>query len=96
MATFLRTKLTASALGASDSADTTRAPAGQAWVQTSGDFVGTATLQVTLDGTTWVDSAYGAVAPGQYAVVPELASSVRINVTAYTSGTLAAVVGCSG
>ncbi len=72
--------------GLSNSAST-----GQVGVRTdsAGALVGTAALEVTMDGTNWIPSAYGALGDDQYAMIPETeAVAVRANASAYTSGTL--------
>lgn len=66
-------------------------PTGELWVQAvDGDVAwnGTAALEVSLDGDNWSASAASPVAAGDYKAVPELVRFVRINVTAYTSGSL--------
>lgn len=63
-------------------------PAGQLFVQTTGPFDGTAVLEVSLDGVTFKASAASPLVAGDYKVIPELAMEVRVDVTAFTSGTL--------
>lgn len=76
---------------------TDRGSSGQVGVQADGAFVGTADLEVTLDGTNWIPSAYGALSPGQYAMIPETtAVGARANCTVYTSGTLTLIFGAYG
>lgn len=54
----------------------------------TGTFVGTAFLQVSPDGTTWVDEGSSLTAPGRF-VIPAYAKQVRGRCSAFTSGTLA-------
>jgi hypothetical protein len=84
--------LTIAEAGSSDSFDTGRA-SGRVWVQVAGDLVGTVELEVTLDGVKWQASSLAALAAGQYVEVPELTRAVRLNCSAYTSGTMSACVG---
>lgn len=84
------------AAGAGTSVTTEGSPAGQVWVSGangSGAFVGTAAIEVSLDGATFVVSSVSPLAAGEYKAIPELAKAVRINVTAYTSGELEVVFG---
>lgn len=58
----------------------------------AGAFVGTAKVEASDDGATWVDAvaAQAMTGPGVY-IVPVLgARQYRVNVTAYTSGSISA------
>lgn len=69
-------------------------PTGELWVQAvDGDdpWVGTAAIEVSLDGENWSASAASPLAAADYKAIPELVRFVRINVTAYTSGELIAI-----
>lgn len=59
-----------------------------------GAFVGSAQLQTSVDGTTWVN-ATGSTAvtgPGLNIQAITLAQYLRLNVTAYTSGNIQATI----
>ena len=59
-----------------------------------GAFVGTANMQVSLDGTNWVNSATGqALTNNDYEEIAEMARFVRVDITVYTSGELLVSVG---
>ena len=55
------------------------------WV--CGTFVGTVKLQVSPDGTNWVDSGSAVTAPAIIAI-PRAAKFARLNCTAWTSGSI--------
>jgi len=56
------------------------------WV--SGTFVGTVLVQASPDGTNWVTVANGSLTAPGVVPIPTSAKQVRINCTAYTSGTI--------
>ena len=56
-----------------------------------GTFVGTAQMQVSPDGTNWVDEGAALTTPGKVAV-PDYVKQVRVDCTAYTSGTIESLV----
>lgn len=61
----------------------------QMWV--TGTFVGTVKLQVSPDNVAWVDSGSPVTAPALIAI-PEGVGYVRLNCTAYTSGSIVGIV----
>jgi hypothetical protein len=56
-----------------------------------GTFVGTAQVQISPDNVNWVDEGAALTTPGRVSI-PGDAQFVRVNVTAYTSGTVESVV----
>ncbi len=56
-----------------------------------GTFVATAQVQISPDGTNWVDEGAALTAPGRVSI-PADANQVRVDCTAYTSGTIESVV----
>ena len=56
-----------------------------------GTFVGTLQVQVSPDGTNWVNEGSALTAPGKISI-PKAAKQVRGDCTAYTSGTIEMVV----
>jgi len=60
-----------------------------AWVL--GTFVGTVQMQISPDGTNWVNSGSAVTAVATIAI-PDTAKQVRFDCTAYTSGTIEGVV----
>lgn len=66
-------------------------PTGELWVQAvdgAAPWVGTAALEISLDGENWFVSTVSPIAADEYKAIPELVRFVRINVSAYTSGQL--------
>jgi hypothetical protein len=61
-------------------------------VYISGTFVGTVVTEASADGTNFAPVAAGLTAPG-IVRVPATAKKVRLNVTAFTSGTIVGHVG---
>ncbi len=59
-----------------------------------GAFVGTVKLEASDDGSTWVDAVAGQAmtGPGTYVMPVVGARNYRVNVTAYTSGSVAATL----
>lgn len=59
----------------------------------SGAFVGTSRIQTSVDGTTWTDVGPAAHTTGGYnTYMITLSNWIRLNVTAFTSGNIKAVV----
>lgn len=56
----------------------------------SGTFVGTVAIEISADGTNYVAAAAALTAPG-FVAIPRWAKKVRMNCTAYTSGTIVGV-----
>lgn len=56
-----------------------------------GTFVGTLQVQISPDGTNWVNEGSALTAPG-YVAIPAAAKQVRGDCTAYTSGTIEGVI----
>ncbi len=66
-------------------------PTGELWVQAvdgASAWTGTAAIEISLDGENWVASSVSPLVADDYKAIPELVRFVRINVTAYTSGSL--------
>lgn len=61
-------------------------------VQVLGTFVATLAIQGTVDGSTWGDIQTDITAPG-LVQIPGTFRAMRINVTAYVSGTPRALLG---
>lgn len=81
-----------SSLGEQDAINVEGSPTGEVWVHaTNGDVAwnGTARVEASLDGAEWfVVASLNPLSPGDYEAIPVLACYVRVNVTAYTSGTM--------
>lgn len=56
----------------------------------TGAFVGTASLQTSVDGTTWTNVGPSLTTAGVQLVAVPLSNFIRLNCTAFTSGSIAA------
>ncbi len=57
-----------------------------------GTFVATAQVQVSPDGTNWVNEGSALTAPGRVLLTSEEGKQARIDVTAFTSGTIESII----
>lgn len=64
------------------------------WV-VGGTFVGTVTPQVSQDGVTWAPFGTALTAPGSAVQLDAPFKYIRLNCTAYTSGTIVGMLGAS-
>lgn len=56
------------------------------WIQMTGTYTASIDLEVTLDGSTWTKIAT-ALATGSITEIPQNCRAIRLNTTAFTSGT---------
>ena len=81
----------AASVAAGAGVDTTYMYEHSKWVTVTGTFVATLQLQVSNDGTTWATVGSNITAPGVTEVTARC-KYLRVNTSAYTSGTPAASV----